>query len=310
MQTTADSSARAEQILRNLPRINGIVPMYVDGRWTLAADGATRELINPADGRPDRGRRRGRRGRRRGGDRGGAQGVRRRPVARHERGRPRGAALPRRRRDRREPRRVHAHRHAQQRQAAARDGIRRDRRGELLPLLRRPRDQAARPDVRRARAVANLHGARADRRVRPDRPVELPAPHGGMEARAGLGGGQRLRAQAGGADAALDDPPGDDLRRARVSAGRRQRRARPGSHRSVTRSQRACSSTRSRSRAERRRVAASCKPRRRTSRRSRSSWAASRPTSCSPTPISTRRSTTRSSASSPTRGRCARRVRG
>ncbi len=52
MQTTADSSARAEEILRNLPRINGIVPMYVNGRWELAADGATRDLINPADGRP------------------------------------------------------------------------------------------------------------------------------------------------------------------------------------------------------------------------------------------------------------------
>ncbi len=52
MQTTADSSARAEETLRNLPRINGVVPMYVNGGWTLAADGATRELINPADGRP------------------------------------------------------------------------------------------------------------------------------------------------------------------------------------------------------------------------------------------------------------------
>jgi betaine-aldehyde dehydrogenase len=52
MQTTAESGARAEEILRNLPRINGVVPMYVDGRWTLAADGATRDLINPADGRP------------------------------------------------------------------------------------------------------------------------------------------------------------------------------------------------------------------------------------------------------------------
>src|SRR5579871_5661659 len=52
MQTTADSSARAEEILRNLPRINGVVPMYVNGGWKLAADGATRELINPADGRP------------------------------------------------------------------------------------------------------------------------------------------------------------------------------------------------------------------------------------------------------------------
>ncbi|HEY6326081.1 MAG TPA: aldehyde dehydrogenase family protein [Candidatus Cybelea sp.] len=52
MQTIADSGARAEEILRNLPRINGVVPMHVNGRWTLAVDGETRELINPADGRP------------------------------------------------------------------------------------------------------------------------------------------------------------------------------------------------------------------------------------------------------------------
>jgi betaine-aldehyde dehydrogenase len=52
MQTTAESGSRAAEVLRNLPRINGTVPMYVGGRWTLAADGATRELINPADGRP------------------------------------------------------------------------------------------------------------------------------------------------------------------------------------------------------------------------------------------------------------------
>ncbi|MBV8345320.1 MAG: aldehyde dehydrogenase family protein [Candidatus Eremiobacteraeota bacterium] len=52
MQTTAESSARAEEILRKLPRIEGVIPMYVNGRWTLAKDGDTRELINPSDGRP------------------------------------------------------------------------------------------------------------------------------------------------------------------------------------------------------------------------------------------------------------------
>jgi betaine-aldehyde dehydrogenase len=40
----------ADEILRNLPRIGGIIPMYVDGRWKLAAEGGTRELINPANG--------------------------------------------------------------------------------------------------------------------------------------------------------------------------------------------------------------------------------------------------------------------
>jgi betaine-aldehyde dehydrogenase len=52
MQTTPHPRKSAEEILAGLPRINGVVPMYVDGRWALAADGATRELINPADGRP------------------------------------------------------------------------------------------------------------------------------------------------------------------------------------------------------------------------------------------------------------------
>src|SRR5580698_381794 len=52
MQTTADPAARSEQILRNLPRIGGVIPMYVNGRWTLAAEGGTRELIDPANGRP------------------------------------------------------------------------------------------------------------------------------------------------------------------------------------------------------------------------------------------------------------------
>ncbi|MBV9333813.1 MAG: aldehyde dehydrogenase family protein [Candidatus Eremiobacteraeota bacterium] len=49
MQTT-ERGAQAEEILRNLPRINGIVPMYVDGGWRLAADGATRDVHNPANG--------------------------------------------------------------------------------------------------------------------------------------------------------------------------------------------------------------------------------------------------------------------
>ncbi len=49
MQTTERSAA--EQILRNLPRVNGIVPMFVNGAWQLAADGGTREVHNPANGR-------------------------------------------------------------------------------------------------------------------------------------------------------------------------------------------------------------------------------------------------------------------
>jgi betaine-aldehyde dehydrogenase len=51
MQTIENQTKpRAEEILRDLPRMSGVIPMYVDGRWKLAANGATRELINPANG--------------------------------------------------------------------------------------------------------------------------------------------------------------------------------------------------------------------------------------------------------------------
>jgi betaine-aldehyde dehydrogenase len=50
MQTT-NPTANADEILRNLPRVDGVVPMYVGGEWRLASDGGTRELYNPANGR-------------------------------------------------------------------------------------------------------------------------------------------------------------------------------------------------------------------------------------------------------------------
>jgi betaine-aldehyde dehydrogenase len=51
MQVAAHPAPNAEEILRNLPRINGVIPMYVGGAWRPAADGSTRELANPANGR-------------------------------------------------------------------------------------------------------------------------------------------------------------------------------------------------------------------------------------------------------------------
>jgi betaine-aldehyde dehydrogenase len=51
MQTAAQPHADAEEILRNMPRMGRVVPMYVGGGWRLAADGATRGLQNPANGR-------------------------------------------------------------------------------------------------------------------------------------------------------------------------------------------------------------------------------------------------------------------
>ncbi|MBV8197953.1 MAG: aldehyde dehydrogenase family protein [Candidatus Eremiobacteraeota bacterium] len=50
MQTTQRASS-AEEVLRKLPRIDGTVPMYIGGEWTPAADGATRDLINPSNGK-------------------------------------------------------------------------------------------------------------------------------------------------------------------------------------------------------------------------------------------------------------------
>jgi betaine-aldehyde dehydrogenase len=47
MQTTI---AESEHILSSVPRKGGVVPMYVGGEFTLAADGGTRELFNPANG--------------------------------------------------------------------------------------------------------------------------------------------------------------------------------------------------------------------------------------------------------------------
>jgi betaine-aldehyde dehydrogenase len=98
--------------------------------------------------------------------------------------------------------------------------------------------------------------------------------------------------------------------RGRPARGRAQRVARCGARRRARRWPKACSSTRSRSRAACRRARRSCAPRPATSRRSRSNSAASRPTSSSPTPTSRRRSTTRSSASTRTPAKSVRRDRG
>ena len=96
-----------------------------------------------------------------------------------------------------------------------------------LPLLRRRGRQALRrDDPRRRRRRHDV--PRAARRRRPDHPVELPAQHRLVEARAGARVRQHGRAQAGGADAALDAA----ARRARARGGhprgRRQHRRRQG----------------------------------------------------------------------------------
>lgn len=47
---TTERTANAEEILHNLPRINGVIPMYVDGGWRVAAENGTREVHNPSNG--------------------------------------------------------------------------------------------------------------------------------------------------------------------------------------------------------------------------------------------------------------------
>jgi betaine-aldehyde dehydrogenase len=52
MQIATRPVSNSGEILANLPRIGGVIPMYVDGEWRLAANGATRELYDPANGQP------------------------------------------------------------------------------------------------------------------------------------------------------------------------------------------------------------------------------------------------------------------
>ena len=167
--------------------------------------------------------------------------------------------------------------------------------GEVLPV----------PDN-----AMSLRAARADRRGRPDHPVELPAADGGLEARAGALRGLHHRAQAGRADAAHAS---SSWPRLRADAGSRpasstsspaaaKRRARRSSRTPM------CDKIAFTGSAEVGRR--SCGAPRTRSSESRSSSAASRRTSSSPTPTSRRPSTARCSACSSTRARCARRAAG
>src|SRR5580692_600162 len=52
MQATSDIESSSGEILRNLPRIGGVIPLFVGGEWSLAGHGGTRELYNPANGAP------------------------------------------------------------------------------------------------------------------------------------------------------------------------------------------------------------------------------------------------------------------
>ncbi|CAA9533654.1 MAG: Aldehyde dehydrogenase, partial [uncultured Thermoleophilia bacterium] len=171
--------------------------------------GADRRGLGRGPGRRRRGGRRRRSGVRAVG-RAVRRGARQVPVP----DRPPAAGTEPRARGRREPRR---------RQADPRDPRRRPAagRGALL-LLRGVGGQAP---LRRGGPRAA-----ADRRLRRDHPVELPAPDGGLEDRAGPGVRQHPRPEARRDDAPHEPPAGRDLRGGRAARGRAQHRDGGGRH--------------------------------------------------------------------------------
>ena len=133
-----------------------------------------------------------------------------------------------RRRHRREPRDAGRRRELGERQAGPRDARRRHpacRRS--LPLLRERDPRRGRVDLRDRQGHHRVPVPRATRCRRPDRPVQLPAPHGVVEDRAGPRGRQRHDREAGQPDAVVD-PQADGAHRAHRAGRRHQRRQRPG----------------------------------------------------------------------------------
>ena len=179
------------------------------------------------DGR-DRGGRRRRR-RHRPGHRRRPAGLRRDRLAMASRRRASRPPHAHRRPPRARPGRDRPRRDPQYRQGASRERVRRRRRHQRLPLLRRARRQGGRPAGRHDRCErAEPHRLRAPRRVRADRSVELPAPADLVEGRAGAGGRGHDDRQAVTGHAADDDPSRQAPRRGRRPEGRRQPRARAG----------------------------------------------------------------------------------
>jgi betaine-aldehyde dehydrogenase len=50
VETKPLSAPRAAELLRNLKSKDGVYLMYIDGEWSAASDGGTRDLVNPANG--------------------------------------------------------------------------------------------------------------------------------------------------------------------------------------------------------------------------------------------------------------------
>ena len=115
-------------------------------------------------------------------------------------------------------------REPQRRQADHRRPRRGARRQPRLRVLRRRGEQGLRRDDPGQQARPRLHAPRADRRRRPDRPVELPDADGQLEARTGARRRQHLHPQAG----QLDPADGDPARRARPRGRLPRRRGQRG----------------------------------------------------------------------------------
>ena len=165
--------------------------LFIDGRWVDAASGKTFETPNPATGETlatvaegdaeDINRAVARR----------PTGLRGRSLEPHDAVRSGPDHLADRRPDPRARRRAGPARDPRQRQAARRGhGGRRAVGRRPVPLHGRlghqDRGQLHQHlgALRTGRQLPRLHPARADRRGRPDHPLELPAAHGGLEARA------------------------------------------------------------------------------------------------------------------------------
>ena len=124
---------------------------------------------------------------------------------------------------------VVAARDAAQRQADQRVAAHRDPGGgRVLRVLRRLGRQGDGRDDSGQGQLPHLHAARAARRLRRDRAVELPAAARGVEGRAGARVRQHRHPQAGEPDAADGARARRDRGRGRAAAGRAERPHRPG----------------------------------------------------------------------------------
>ena len=187
------------------------------------------------------------------------------------------------------------------------------RQRQAHPRVARPGHAAGRPPLRVSRRLGaadgrQLPGLRADRRGRPDHPVEFSAADAGVEGRAGPGDGQHRRPEAGrvhAADGAVvrrDQPGGRPAAGVlNVVTGDGETGAALVDHADVDKI--AFTGSTEVGRIIRQATAGSASG-------CRSSWAASRRSSSSTTPTSTARSKGWSTRSGSTRARCAAPARG